>query len=293
VLTLRSTFGRIPQAGSVEPVNPWLSRALMSVTGPLTRHTEDLRLALEVMGKPSVRDPWYVPAPLAGQRMTKPIRAAVVTRPAGHELHPEIAATVWAAANALSDAGYAVEEAEPPDIGAAAALWGKLVLTDMRRSWPQMETLAAEGVKAFVADLLSVIPPADLAGYAEGFIARHAIAREWNLFCEKYPVMVGPVCTQPTFQVGEDLEGSNRIREMYESFSFTIAINVLGLPSIAVPARVVDRLPYGIQVIGPRYREDVCLEAAAAIESRLGVFTPIDPLGAASGNKDVGYLDVA
>ena len=32
-----------------------------------------------------------------------------------------------------------------------------------------------------------------------------------------------------------------------------------------------------VQVIGPRYREDLCLDAAAALEDRLGVLTPIDP----------------
>jgi amidase len=29
--------------------------------------------------------------------------------------------------------------------------------------------------------------------------------------------------------------------------------------------------------MGPRYREDLCLDAAQAIEDRLGVITPIDP----------------
>jgi amidase len=32
-----------------------------------------------------------------------------------------------------------------------------------------------------------------------------------------------------------------------------------------------------VQVIGPRYREDLCLEAAAALEDRVGIITPIDP----------------
>jgi amidase len=37
-------------------------------------------------------------------------------------------------------------------------------------------------------------------------------------------------------------------------------------------------LPQGVQLIGPRYREDLCLDAAQAIEDRLGVLTPIDPI---------------
>jgi amidase len=32
-----------------------------------------------------------------------------------------------------------------------------------------------------------------------------------------------------------------------------------------------------VQVIGARYREDLCLDAAGAIEDRLGIITPIDP----------------
>ncbi len=36
-------------------------------------------------------------------------------------------------------------------------------------------------------------------------------------------------------------------------------------------------LPQSVQVIGPRYREDLCLDGAAALEDRLGIITLIDP----------------
>ncbi len=57
----------------------------------------------------------------------------------------------------------------------------------------------------------------------------------------------------------------------------TIAVNALGLPAVAVPVGTGDGLPQAVQVIGPRYREDLCLDAAAAIEERRGIITPIDP----------------
>ena len=38
-----------------------------------------------------------------------------------------------------------------------------------------------------------------------------------------------------------------------------------------------EGLPQAVQVIGPQSREDLCLDAAAAIEDRLGILTPIDP----------------
>ncbi len=43
------------------------------------------------------------------------------------------------------------------------------------------------------------------------------------------------------------------------------------------PTGVVDGLPMGIQITAGRFREDLCLEAAAAIEARAPMATPIDP----------------
>jgi amidase len=56
-----------------------------------------------------------------------------------------------------------------------------------------------------------------------------------------------------------------------------MAIPVLGLPAMAVPTGVVDGLPVGVQLVGPRFREDLCLAAAEAIEARAGMPTPIEP----------------
>jgi amidase len=58
----------------------------------------------------------------------------------------------------------------------------------------------------------------------------------------------------------------------------TIAVNALGLPAVALPVGVGDGLPQSVQVIGPRYREDLCLDAGAALEDTVGIVTPIDPL---------------
>jgi amidase len=38
-----------------------------------------------------------------------------------------------------------------------------------------------------------------------------------------------------------------------------------------------DGLPQPVQVIGPRYRENLCLGVAEALEDKVGVITPIDP----------------
>ena len=54
--------------------------------------------------------------------------------------------------------------------------------------------------------------------------------------------------------------------------------NLLGLPAAAVPAGKAAGLPVGVQVMGGRFQELACLEAAEAIESALGVAEAIDPV---------------
>jgi len=44
-----------------------------------------------------------------------------------------------------------------------------------------------------------------------------------------------------------------------------------------VPTGVIDGLPVGAQIMSRRFREDLCLDAAEAIEADLGIITPIDP----------------
>jgi Asp-tRNA(Asn)/Glu-tRNA(Gln) amidotransferase A subunit family amidase len=45
----------------------------------------------------------------------------------------------------------------------------------------------------------------------------------------------------------------------------------------ALDVGLVDGVPMGVQVIGPRDREDLVLDAAAAIERACGTLVPIDP----------------
>ena len=49
------------------------------------------------------------------------------------------------------------------------------------------------------------------------------------------------------------------------------SINVLGLPAAVVPIGLAAGTPVGVQLIASRYREDVCLDAAAAIEAKAGI----------------------
>ena len=83
--------------------------------------------------------------------------------------------------------------------------------------------------------------------------------------------MLAPTTVKPTPGPREDTISAERTRELFwNDLRFISAINVLGLPSAVVPVTLHEGQPIGVQLIAGRYREDLALDAAAAIEKRAG-----------------------
>jgi amidase len=217
------------------------------------------------------RDPWWTPVPL--ERPDVPRRVAV-WRGADE---PEVASGIDAAAGALADAGYEVDDIDPPAVDEAARLWQDLVATDAGLLMTMLRPIFGTDALKFLDTFVEARPELDKEGYIGGLIQRQGIARAWTMFQAERPLVLGPVSTRTPFPVGRDLEGAEALEEIAASLRLVVTVNLLGLPAAAVPVGVANGLPQGVQLIGPRYGELVCLDAAQAIEDRLGTFTPIDP----------------
>ncbi len=271
ITTLKATYGRIPAAGDMQ-----IGAQLAVVDGPMARHVADLRAAFEVMAGPTWRDPRTVPAPLRGPQPPAPVRVAVVLDPGKGGISPQVRDGVRTAAGVLADAGYAVEETEPPGIAEAAQVALSMFNTPEFRSWlPNLE-LFESPTRQFLTEFYDAAGDPDPVTTVTSFMTRHALLRQWGEFQETCPLILAPVCTDIPFEVGTDL-GGDAVARTIHNMRMAIAVNALGLPAAAVPVGIADGLPQAVQVIGPRYREDLCLDAAAVIEDTLGVITPIDP----------------
>jgi amidase len=128
----------------------------------------------------------------------------------------------------------------------------------------------------FVSALSEVAGEPDPVRAVQSFVTRQSLLRAWGQFQETHPLVVAPICTDIPFEAGTDL-GAGRVAQTTHAMRMALAVNALGLPAVAVPVGVGEGLPQAVQVIGPRYREDLCLDAAAALEDRVGILTPIDP----------------
>jgi amidase len=276
ISTLKATLGRIPHATTIEPVDAPICNQLMGVQGPMARRVADLRAAFAVLAGPSWRDPWSVPSPLRGPALAKPVRVALVIDPAGRGTADQVQDGVRRAGRALEDAGYVVEEIEPPSIDLAAKTWLDMLNADMGTALQVMSFPWKADTQRYVAALFAVAGDRDPLTTIQNFVTRQSLLRAWGEFQEKHPLIVAPVSTDIPFEIGTDLTTAG-VAEIVRALRMALAVNALGLPAVALPVGIGDGLPQSVQVIGPRYREDLCLDAAAALEERLGIIAPIDP----------------
>jgi amidase len=248
---------------------------LLEVEGPLARRVGDLRAAYELLAGPTWRDPWTVPVPLRGPDLATPIRVALVVDPASQGVAEQVKNGVLKAATALADAGYIIDEVEPPSIDLAAKTALEMLTADLAVSLAFMTGYPTE-IRGVLHTLIELAGHPDQLQGMLAYMTRQSLLRAWGEFQEVHPLILAPIFTDVPFAATKGYAPAE-IAQIVHGLRMTIAVNALGLPAVALAIGVHDRLPQAIQLIGPRYREDLCLDAAAALEARTGIATPIDP----------------
>ena len=265
---LRPSLGRVA-AYNATGKDRTIGGQIMAVSGPLARTVDDLRLGLAAMARPDPRDPWWMPVPLTGAPVAR--RAALCLRPDGMQTAPELEQALIAAAERLRDAGWQVDEIDalPPieeAVGIQLTLWfgddyPGLVAAAEREGDPGA-LAALAGQRAFARSL-------GMAEFSAALSRRLGIAREWSLFMERYPVVLLPPCAELPFADDLDLRSPEDYTRVWRAQMTMIGLPVTGLPSLTLNTGLMaDGTPLGIQIVAGKYREDVALAAAEAIEAR-------------------------
>jgi amidase len=275
IASIKPSRGRVAHGNPSAVLEQPIHSQIMHAEGVLARQVGDVRRGLEVIMGAHHRDPQSVDVPLHGPPVSK--RVALVVEPPGGDTSSDVAEGVRIAGRALEAAGYEVDEVEPPMVFDAYLSWSELMTRSLELIEPLLDPFMGEGGRRFL-DLTRVeYPPVTAQSVALMFESRMRVARAWREFFVTYPLIVGPTATQPPFEHGFDLIDTEAALKVVEMFRFVLPANVLGLPAACVPTSVANGFPTGVQVIGDLFREDLCLNAAEAIEQHVGVLTPIDP----------------
>ncbi len=274
VVGLRVSLGRIPFFSPMAREPRPMGAHLMSAMGPLTRTVRDARLALEVLARGDPRDTRWVDAPLRGPPPGRPLRVALVPEVPGGETHPAQAAAVRRAGAHLEAAGYGVEEVLPPDIEQVIAVWHAIGSGDVFRMLaPHMERFGDADAILSMRHWLELAPIPDPLQVLNAFALRDLLLFRWQEFFMRHPLVILPTLADLPPPVGEDLSLDGQ-RRVLASLRPALVSAALGLAGLAVPVGSIGAVRTGVQIIPPRLREDLALDAGEVIEAAEGIVAP-------------------
>jgi amidase len=251
----------------------------MSVQGLITRTAKDLHLAMPTMIEPDPRDPYHVPLPWRGEKIEGPVRVAFTKDSLGFEMHPEVSAALDTARDALHDAGYMVEEVDPPLVREAGIDGYRALMGEMSAMMGDaIRAAGSETINAIFDEYFRQFPPFEGAELLAAMARRTHYARAWSEFLETYPLVLTPFLLRPFFSPGRDAEGADGVHEALGMSHYSFAMNFTGLPAGNLPTRLAEQSegpkPIGVQIVSRRWREDLIVDAMEAIEARVGQMAP-------------------
>lgn len=102
------------------------------------------------------------------------------------------------------------------------------------------------------------------AGYYDAYYRkaqkiRRLIKQDFDTAFRNVDVILGPTSPHPAFRLGE--KNADPIA-MYLEDTYTIAVNLAGVPALSLPAGQINGLPIGMQLVGPPLAEARLLNVA-------------------------------
>jgi amidase len=288
----KPTFQLCPIHGHNLPPN--LSTRDMAVIGPLARSADDLALALGIIGQP---DPFSargirvnLPKP---QKNIRKLRIAVLTNAATAEVDDSVQAGVLAAAQCFARAGATVSDGARPhfDLHDAHRTYIHLLrgatspavldkdYAALRRRAPRMrdndDSYQAWMIRA------TTMSHRDWHSWNE---KREVLRHAWLRFFQDWDLLLCPTAASAAFEHHQHGERWQRMipvngqpQPTTTQLFWAGLSGMVYLPSTVAPVAFTDeRLPIGVQIIGPQYSDLQCIAAAKFLERELQPFVAPD-----------------
>jgi len=264
---LKPTYERVSRRG-VFPLGLTLDHI-----GPMTRTVRDAAIAFNAM---AVHPGFYVPpahVDIRGLRIGLPQNYYL------DRLDAEVAAAIRTSVQTAAALGARIVDIRVPDIDAINVVGRVLLLVEaVSNLRPYLDRRADFG-----PDVLALMDQGRLISaidYADAQRLRRIQLREFSklwtevdcIFTPSTPTPA-PLIGQTTLQIGATTEDVR-----LATTRFMRAINVLGIPSLAMPCGfTTNGLPVGLQILAAPRQEDTVLKIGAALEDALASVTRRSP----------------
>ncbi|MCC6362889.1 MAG: Asp-tRNA(Asn)/Glu-tRNA(Gln) amidotransferase GatCAB subunit A [Bryobacterales bacterium] len=275
---LKPTYGRVSRYG-VLPLDFSLDHM-----GPLTRSVHDAALVLQALAGQDPRDHTSSPQP-AGQYSPPAggnlngLRIGLPENFYFDRVEPGIVSAVRQTASEAERLGAKLVSVRVPDIDGLNAI-GRVILFAEATAAVEPFLHRRDEIGPDVLSLLDQGRYVLATDYVQAQRLRRVFQLEYNKVFDSVDVLLTPTTPNLAPGIGETtvlLDGLPEDARL-ASTRFVRAINILGLPALALPCGVVNGLPASAQFIGKAFDEATLLRIGAAIEDATGC-TNLTPPG--------------
>jgi aspartyl-tRNA(Asn)/glutamyl-tRNA(Gln) amidotransferase subunit A len=284
----KPTYGLVSRSGVVAMASS------TDVIGPLTRSVADAGVILDIMAGKDELDSTTIERDSAGY-LTEPLDIAglnigVIKEYMGEGLAPGVRSQIDTAIERLKVAGANVSEVSLPSLPTALAVYyiicpaevsSNLSRYDGQRygySFPEASSLddsynqsrsigfGKEAKRRIMIGTYVLSSGYYDAYYKKAQTVRTKLINEFNEAFEKVDILLGPTAPTTAFKIGENTSDP---LQMYLTDILTVAANLVGVPSISIPAGVSEGLPVGLQLMAAQRADRRLLLTAKKAEELL------------------------
>lgn len=285
----KPTYGLVSRSGVVAMASS------TDVIGPLTRTVEDAALVLDVMAGRDDMDSTTIERDETGYltndgASVKGKKIGIIKEYMAEGLDAGVKEQIEAAIEKLKAAGAEIQEVSLPSLPLALACYyivmpaevsSNLSRYDGQRygftakqatslwesyNWSRSEGFGKEAKRRIMIGTYVLSSGYYEAYYKKAQQLRTELINEFNEAFDKVDLLLGPTAPTPAFEIGANTEDP---LQMYLTDIMTVAVNLVGVPAISIPAGTVDGLPVGLQLMAPQRADRKLLNAAKATEALL------------------------
>jgi len=287
----------IPMHGHIPPLpgDPPMPSSGLGVAGMIARSPSDLKVALEVLGGPppdeAVAYGWTLPPP-RGNHLSD-YRLGYVLDDAFDPVSSDVRKVLSHAVEALREAGVDLEEGWPPGVNLREQFdayrflryAGSAYTVDEERLERMRERARSQDGSDEAMEALACT--SSLRDFQLASSRRMAARAVWQRYFRDHDAFLMPTAIVTAFRHDHSLPKWGRVLatpegpRRYEDLRFWISFATLtGNPATIAPVGpTTERLPIGIQIMGPYLEDSTTIDLAQKLAEVVGGFTAPDGYG--------------
>ncbi len=269
---LKPTYGRVSRYGIIAMASSF------DTIGHMTKTVYDNALICEVTAGKDAFDGTTadIPVPKYTAHLGKTLSGVKVGIPKEYfeikGTDPRISDLTRKALDALAALGAQILDISLPHTNVAMECYYILVPSEVSSNLARFDgvrygggrdTFGAEAKRRIMIGTYALSSGYYDAFYKTASKVRTLIKKDFDDAFTKVDVIVAPSSPTLPFKIGEK---SNDPLAMYLSDIFVCPVNIAGIPTLNVPCGFIEKLPVGIQLIGPQWSEEKLFSIGNAYE---------------------------